>query len=691
MLKTSSLPPNQDSSWKNLPLAVLLLMVAAVVIRLAFWAYTDRVWEDALITVLHAENLFQVGKLSHFRVDDKVVHGFTSPISVLVPIIGGALDWKGTYALPFIQFISALTGALTVLLGYRVIVRAKEPNQTAWMVFTLAYLAFEHHQILWGMAGMETQMVVATILFAFYAATTGNPKLIGLALALALYARPDFAFLNIIIVVFTYFVVGKGQAVKSVLIGAALYAPWLIFTTLYYGSPLPNTILAKAYGYAPQKVSLVQKLLDFWVPMGPSFAGNGTGYWRLWDHGAISIAVILLFAFSAYSVLRHRTKALYVPVAFVLVYWAYYVFAVNGVFGWYVVPVSAATSLVAGYGLARLIRNRKAAITVAVAYIAAMVTVLPTTFKAEHDIQANIEAPAREAMGRYLGAVMRPTDKVGMEPLGYSSYYSRHVIVDYPGLINPDVVAYTKEHRAAGLCTLLSDFLPEYVALREHECKGSPWIAQHYIEIRNFRANAAAANNFMIAHNIDTHFVLYRRSDVPAVGVPFLSSEEQPQKRGLADPELNQTSSINTGAPLQVTSVDLQGDFARDGHNAEVGQPSLKGDIYGSWTVKGDAGTGHVSLSVVVPAGVNAIAVPVLTGPAATHARFEVSDNGEAIDQLCNPPGLGHWRLWAVRVQAYSEPRTITITATDSGDGWGEWTAIGAPYVMQKHQYPSKH
>ncbi|MBA0386376.1 hypothetical protein D7U91_00790 [Stenotrophomonas maltophilia] len=672
-------------------MAVLLLMVAAVVIRLAFWTYTDRVWEDALITVLHAENLFQVGKLSHFRVDDKVVHGFTSPISVLVPIIGGALDWKGTYALPFIQLISALTGALTVLLGYRVIVRAKEPNQTAWMVFTLVYLAFEHHQILWGMAGMETQMVVATILFAFYAATTGNPKLIGLALALALYARPDFAFLNIIIVVFTYFVVGKGQAVKSVLIGAALYAPWLIFTTLYYGSPLPNTILAKAYGYAPQKVSLVQKLLDFWVPMGPSFAGNGTGYWRLWDHGAISIAVILLFAFSAYSVVHHRTKALYVPVAFVLVYWAYYVFAVSGVFGWYVVPVSAATSLVAGYGLARLIRNRKAAITVAVAYIAAMVTVLPTTFKAEHDIQANIEAPVREAMGRYLGAVMRPTDKVGMEPLGYSSYYSRHVILDYPGLINPDVVAYTKEHRAAGLCTLVSDFLPEYVALREYECKGSPWIAQHYIEIRNFRSNTAAVNNFMIEHNIDRHFLLYRRSDVPAVAVPAQDAQEQPQMRGLADPILNQTSSINTGAPLQVTAVDLHGDFAHDGYNAEVGQPSLKTDIYGSWTAKGDAGIGHASLSFLVPAGVDAIAVPVLTGPSATHARFEVSDNEQTIDQLSDSPGLGHWRLWAVPVSAQSEPRTITINVTDSGNGWGEWTAIGAPYVMQKHQYPTRH
>ena len=26
-------------------------------------------------------------------------------------------------------------------------------------------------------------------------------------------------------------------------------APWLIFTTLYYGSPIPNTVIAKTLGY----------------------------------------------------------------------------------------------------------------------------------------------------------------------------------------------------------------------------------------------------------------------------------------------------------------------------------------------------------------------------------------------------------------------------------------------------------
>jgi len=34
-----------------------------------------------------------------------------------------------------------------------------------------------------------------------------------------------------------------------VLVALAVYGPWLVITTLYYGSPIPNTILAKGMGY----------------------------------------------------------------------------------------------------------------------------------------------------------------------------------------------------------------------------------------------------------------------------------------------------------------------------------------------------------------------------------------------------------------------------------------------------------
>jgi hypothetical protein len=495
-------------------LLALGFVVVAVAVRLFFWIYTNRVWEDSLTAVLHVEYLFQRHSLSHLRLDGHPVQGFTSPLSIFVAIIGGALDLHGTYALPFTKLVSLVSGAVAVWLASVLIQRVNAANTLAWLVFSLSYIALEHHQILWGMAGMETQMAVAIVLFAFWACTTRSVRAIGISLALALYVRPDFAFLDAIIVLYVFFFVDRTIAIKATALGALLYVPWLVFAAFYYGSPVPNTILAKLYGYDAGSPPLLRKLTnDIWIPLGPSFGGHGSGYKPLWDRGVISIIVAALFLFGAYNTVRRRQKILYVPTAFVLVYWIYYLIAVDYVFGWYLVPISATTVLVAGYGLAcALERSRMAAFGAAGAFAAATATILPVTFKAEHDIQTQIEHPVREAMGRYLGEVMRPRDRVGMEPLGYSSYYSRRAILDYPGLISPEVVRFSQRRGAPGLCATLEHFRPQFVALRPSECRDTLWLAQNYRPLREFHAPPEANDILLVSANIDREFTVFQRT-----------------------------------------------------------------------------------------------------------------------------------------------------------------------------------
>ena len=55
------------------------------------------------------------------------------------------------------------------------------------------YLAIEHQQILFGMAGMETQIAVTVVLLSIYSLFDMRPWLIGISLALCALARPDFA------------------------------------------------------------------------------------------------------------------------------------------------------------------------------------------------------------------------------------------------------------------------------------------------------------------------------------------------------------------------------------------------------------------------------------------------------------------------------------------------------------------
>ena len=100
---------------------------------------------------------------------------------------------------------------------------------------------------------METEIVVAIILFSIWRLLRPAPVPTGIALGLCTYARPDLAIWVLIALLYLFHEAVRTKSYKplamTATITALLYLPWLLFTTLYYGSPIPNTILAKNAGY----------------------------------------------------------------------------------------------------------------------------------------------------------------------------------------------------------------------------------------------------------------------------------------------------------------------------------------------------------------------------------------------------------------------------------------------------------
>src|ERR1700753_3469103 len=142
--------------------ALYMIAVSAMLIRIFYWAYTGRTWDDALITVLHSENAASGLGLTHFVPGERPLHGFTSPLSVLIPLAGDLVHVG--YGLLFLKLLSALLGGVAVWLGVKMCRELDLPPSLA--LAAGAYLAFDHHQILWGMAGMETQLVVVAYLWS---------------------------------------------------------------------------------------------------------------------------------------------------------------------------------------------------------------------------------------------------------------------------------------------------------------------------------------------------------------------------------------------------------------------------------------------------------------------------------------------------------------------------------------------
>ena len=91
---------------------LLLILALAVLIRLFYWDYTGRTWDDALITALHSENAASGFGLTHINPGESPVQGFTSPLAVLLSLVADLIHVG--YGLSFLKLLSAFFGGVAV-------------------------------------------------------------------------------------------------------------------------------------------------------------------------------------------------------------------------------------------------------------------------------------------------------------------------------------------------------------------------------------------------------------------------------------------------------------------------------------------------------------------------------------------------------------------------------------------------
>jgi hypothetical protein len=530
---TSTLPDQKD----HRATICAVMVVLAVVARAAFWWWTGRTLEDALITLRHAENAARGLGLTHQPWNERPLHGFTSPISVLIPLLS---EWvvlgSGMIAL---KVSSIIAGAISVILGGRL---ARHPaiNLSNWAtLFFLGYLALESHQVLFGMAGMEAQCIVALTLYGLLAFLSQSTLQMGLACGLALWGRPDGVIL-IGAMGLSLLFLGRWKQLAAVLVVAfACIAPWLIFTEIYYGSPVPNTVIAKnaAWSHWPattnpvewlgQFVSLVfHRALVLKVYLAP----------RVIDVNVIRGArpqQLLYFILAVVGCLRLARVPLarIVPI-FILAFGAYITVMLPFPHGWYLPMWLAVIALAFAAGTDMLIRWRGTGPTARLGqllsggYLVLYVIGFIWTLPAERLLQTCIEDGVRVPTARWLAEHAAPEDEVSMECVGYLGYYSNCRTLDHPGLVSPRSVAILKEQPKAdrNLHDLIHVARPRWIALRppelEHLEKKYPETRAAYQEQARFKADPACLDRMrrLLLLNdtgfiVDEEFIILRRED----------------------------------------------------------------------------------------------------------------------------------------------------------------------------------
>ena len=474
-----------------------LVAALAAAVALGFAAFTGHIWEDYFITFRASLHL-ATGQGLVFQPGERV-HTCTSPLGTVLPALfalGGGDD-VALRALWLFRLVSAAALGGALWLAARTMLR----DALAPLAIGAAVLAWalDPKTIDFSINGMETALLVLCIVLAWRALAAGV-RLWPCALAFAAlqWTRPDgcvfFAALAIAWLGFGEPVVpGRWRRfaplVRAVALGALCYLPWIIFTWIYYGTPVPHTIHAKISHYGPGE--LVQALVLYpWRLLFGHVALHGVfmpAYYFFggWPPLITVVARILAVGAAVAWVLPGMKPAGRMASAAFLLGGLYVEYIPRS--PWYYPGWQALGFLAWAYLLHALLTHARnprwgrALTQVAAAMLGATQGALLLAVAWQMRTQQTvIENGQRTEIGRWLRTAAATGDRVYLEPLGYIGYYSGLKMLDYPGLASPEVVAARRAgHRTHA--QVIAALRPEWLVLRPDQVQGVQVEAPHLL------------------------------------------------------------------------------------------------------------------------------------------------------------------------------------------------------------------
>jgi hypothetical protein len=450
------------------------LVATAALSAVAFALYTDQRWEDTFITLRHSRNAALGYGLTYQPGEH--IQGFTSPIVALIAAAGfkafGADSLNAVMWLLRICNIAGHAVALTIVL--RLVA-----GTTASRVSTLAVcvlFVFETKTLAFTINGMETGILLGLLALAWSMMSRADgisPVRLGLCWAALLWTRPDaavyIALMAAALLVWpdcTSRRASMAKLARAARWAALLYLPWLLFAQFEYGRIVPQSIVAKSTRvgrFAPQ--DLVAKLLS--VPHAwtlaylPPYADRGGWTWLAPNAFMVGALGMLLWLSPDAPSSPRRTS-------FVAFGATLYLALLQGDAPWYFPPavLFSAPAVAFVVGAAR----PRAWAAVAVAASASLFAYGCVAYARQARAAEINERENRYTIGRWLREQAKSGDRIYLEGPGIIGYYAQRKMLDYPGLIAPEVVSSLRRG-PYDMATPVVTLRPEWLVLRPDEMR----------------------------------------------------------------------------------------------------------------------------------------------------------------------------------------------------------------------------
>ncbi len=238
--------------------AVLLAVIALVAVELVRTAWIS---DDAAITLRTVLN-FLNGFGARFNIDERV-QAYTHPLWFLL-LAAATFVARNVYAATF-----ALSIGLSLAVAWLVVTRVARSFATG--LLAVAVLVLSKAYVDFSTSGLENPLAHLLIVTAVLTATAAmaepmpsrGTRAFFLTGSLMYLCRPDLplAILPLAIVVIAAHRHAPAAVIRALALASIPAVTWILFSTFYYGFPLPNTAYAKLGAGIPARELAYQGLV----------------------------------------------------------------------------------------------------------------------------------------------------------------------------------------------------------------------------------------------------------------------------------------------------------------------------------------------------------------------------------------------------------------------------------------------
>lgn len=446
------------ASITRVPKPLLFIGYVLSVSVLLYFLYQNWAYDDPFITYRYAQNLRQgVGFVYNPGVH--VLSTTTPFFALLLALL--SFVWND------LPHLAVFIGSLSLAMGGIFLWHLAEVWKTP-RVGWAGLLLYPTFSILLSTLGSETPLYLTLCLGAWASYERKNYSLAAACSALAVLTRPD-ALVVVGILVLDYLMNVRSKSPWiAIAVFLAITMPWFIFSLLYFGSLVPATLFAKQ-----QQASMAGASTSFIAGFIRLLQNLSVSY-QYWIEGFLGLVGLLI------GVTRFRR-------VFVFLLWAPLYFGGYAILGvtryfWYYAPLVPAFVASVGLGLMALgskFFNARISLGIAMSLL-----LLLSVFQVDSLLSLSQNLDARLSIYRDIGEWLRsntsPDADVGTLEVGIIGYYSQRRVIDFAGLIQPDIASQLKPNSTYEDAAIwaVNSYHPDYLVLYDNQM---PRLEQNYV------------------------------------------------------------------------------------------------------------------------------------------------------------------------------------------------------------------